>query len=106
MDNVRGSECSDLLAHGDNQLLLEGVGVLNAVVEGDIGVDTLSLHVVVIADHCCLGALWVGDERALNLSRADAVSAKWADEELRAVMMCSLSTGQGDRHGNNWSDEP
>ena len=63
-----------MLADPGVELLVEvGVG-FNAGVEGDEGVDRLSLDVVGDGDDRGLGDMLVGDERAFDLGGADAVA--------------------------------
>ncbi len=50
------------------------VGGLDALHQGDIGVDALALDVVRVADDRAFGHLGMGDQRAFDLGRAHAVA--------------------------------
>src|SRR5450759_3310123 len=71
---VRRGDGADDLAHVHDELLLEIVAGLHAVVEGHVSVDADALDGVRVADHGGLGHLGMADQRAFDVRRADAVT--------------------------------
>src|SRR5205085_7447575 len=73
-NEVGRGDGADLLAHPGDELLAQRLARRLAGVQGDVGVDPLSLDVVRIADDGGFGDLGVGDQRALDLGGAHAVA--------------------------------
>src|SRR5690606_29632604 len=75
LDVVGRGGRADLVAHLLHQLPAQRFARLDAFVQGDVGVDALSLDVVREAHDRGLGDAVVADQRALDLGGADAVAA-------------------------------
>uniref|UniRef100_A0A0N4Z5G8 PE-PGRS family protein n=1 Tax=Parastrongyloides trichosuri TaxID=131310 RepID=A0A0N4Z5G8_PARTI len=84
LNHVGRGDGADLLADLGDQDLAQVFGGLDPLVQGDIGVDALTLDVVGEADDGGLGHVVVQDQGALDLGRAHAV-ARDVDHVINAA---------------------